>query len=92
MTYERLQNLFNFRIVHLKAFTDLYIKEYGTSEQTRLYQYKVEQIHKNWLERVNTPSMHLLVKVNRRLKEEPMSVSGSEKRKIIDTLRTIYNS
>lgn len=92
MTYERLQNLFNFRIVHLKAFTDLYIKEYGTSEQARLYQYKVEQIHKNWFERVNIPIMHLLVKVNRRLKEEPMSVRGSEKQKIIDTLRTIYNS
>lgn len=92
MTYERLQNLFNFRIVHLKAFTDLYIKEYGTSEQARLYQYEVEQIHKNWFERVNIPIMHLLVKVNRRLKEEPMSVRGSEKQKIIDTLRTIYNS
>lgn len=92
MTYERLQNLFNFRIVHLKAFTDLYIKKYSSSEQARLYQYKVEQIHKNWSERVNTPIMHLLVKVNRRLKEEPMSLSGSEKRKIIDTLRAVYNS
>lgn len=92
MTYERLQNLFNFRIVHLKAFTDLYIKEYGSSEKARLYQYKVEQIYKNWFEKVNTPIMHLLVKVNRRLKEEPMSVSGSEKRKIIDTLRAVYNS
>ena len=91
MTYERLHNLFNFRIVHLKAFTYLYINEYS-SEQACLYQYKVEQIYNNWLERVYKPIIHLLVKVNRILKEEPMSVSRNEKREIIDTLRAIYNS
>lgn len=92
MTYGRLQNLFNFRIVQLKAFTDLYIKEYYSAEQASLYQYKVEQIHKMWLEKVNTPIMHLLVKENEILKEEPMSVIGSENRRIVDTLKAVYNS
>lgn len=92
MTYERQQNLFNFRIVHLKAFTDLYIREHYSAEEAKLYQDKIEQIHKMWLEKVNTPVMHLLVGENRWLREEPMSVNRREHQKILETLKMVYNS
>lgn len=92
MTYERLQNLFNFRIVHLKAFTNLYLREYYTDEVVSLYRTKVEEIHKQWFERVNTPIMHMLVNNYVLLKELPASVGGEKDRDLIDTLRRIYNS
>ncbi len=92
MTYERLQNLFNFRIVHLKAFTNLYLREYYTDEVVSLYRTKVEEIHKQWFERANTPIMHMLVNNYVLLKELPASVGGEKDRDLIDTLRRIYNS
>lgn len=92
MIYERIQNLFNFRIVHLKAFTNLYIGECCSKEAASLYQTKVEKIHKHWLERVNTPIMHVLVRNYVLLKELPVSIDGEKDRGLIDILRRIYNS
>lgn len=71
--YERLQNLFNFRVLHIKAFTEQYIKELYSEEEAQSYKEKVEAIHSMWLNRVYTPIMYLLVDINSILKKSKVN-------------------
>ena len=63
--YERIQSLFNFRLLHLKAFTSLYIKEIESEKRQNEYQLRVEAIHDKWMDNVCHPVLDLLVSENR---------------------------
>lgn len=94
ISYERLHNLFNFRLLHIKAFTEQYIKEYYSNDEAKTYQEKVENIHGMWMNKVYTPIMYLLVDINPLLKEDEENDSdkSEEIRNIKNTLKRIYNS
>ena len=64
ISYERMQNLFNFRLLHIKAFTEQYIRKYYSDEEVQSYREEVESVHGKWLEKVFAPVMYLLVEIN----------------------------
>lgn len=76
--YERIQNLYNFRLLHLKEFISLYFKDYVSNEKCSQYQKQVEEIHDMWLKKVMKPIMNMLVEYNSLLKKE----SKNEKKKV----------
>ncbi len=92
--YERIQNLFNFRLLHLKAITSLYVKKIASEEKQEEYQAQVEKIHDRWFERINRPIFDLIVNYNRLFTENlKSSESGPEHiQRMKDILRQIYNS
>ena len=44
ISYERMQNLFNFRLLHIKAFTEQYIRKYYSDEEVQSYREEVESV------------------------------------------------
>lgn len=64
ISYERIQNMFNFRLLHLKAFLSLYIKEIGSEDEQKKFQVQVENVHNLWLNKVCRPIMNMLVEYN----------------------------
>lgn len=56
--------MFNFRLLHLKAFLSLYIKEIGSEDEQKKFQVQVENVHNLWLNKVCRPIMNMLVEYN----------------------------
>lgn len=93
ISYEGLQNLFNFRLQHIKMFTEQYIKKYYSKEESQIYQEKVESIQGIWLNKVFTPVMYLLVDISPILKESQVcnSKTHEEIKDAENVLKKIYN-
>ena len=89
-----MQNLFNFRLLHIKAFTEQYIRKYYSDEEVQSYREEVESVHGKWLEKVFAPVMYLLVEINPILKKYDASdyKKTDEIRSTINVLKKIYNS
>ena len=90
--YERTQNLLNFRLLHMKAFTSLYIKEYGTPSDLKCYQTQVEMYHEQWMKKVFGPLMKMLFESNDLLKDHkgPLTTNPEELKTIRAFLKRIY--
>lgn len=90
--YERVQNLLNFRLLHMKAFTSLYIKEYGAPNDLNSYQTQIELYHEQWMERVFSPLMKMLVENNELLKgsTETFTANDEEIKRAREFLKSVY--
>lgn len=60
ISYDRIQNLFNFRLLHLKVFSSLYIKELGSEDEQKKYLIRVEDIYSQWMKSVCSPIIYML--------------------------------
>ncbi len=92
MTYERIQNLFNFRLLHLKEFISLYIKEFASEEKQKQYHTQVEEIHRQWLDKIYRPVMFMLADCNSLLKNDSDQFAGNseERKRAKKSLMKIY--
>ncbi len=91
ISYERVQNLANFRLLHLKEFTSLYIRKIGSEEMQNRYHERVEEIHQQWWDRVHCRIMYMLVEYNDLLRIRKTYGSKTfERRNAIALLKQIY--
>lgn len=91
ISYERIQNLSNFRLLHLKAFTSLYIKELGSEEERKQYNDRVEYVHDQWIKKVHRPIMFMLVNNNELLKSQQVYMGNTEEmKKTKEILKQIF--
>lgn len=70
ISYERYQILSSFRLLHLKAFTSIYIKDITSEIEQKKYQLQVENIYNQWLDKVYRPIMSMLLDHNNLLKDK----------------------
>lgn len=92
ISYERKQNRSNFRLLHLKTFTSLCIKDMASEEDQKEYERQVEDIHGLWIEKVYRPIMHMLVDSNGILKNDLNNniTNSCEIKQTKDFLKEIY--
>lgn len=91
ISYERIQNLYNFRLLHLKEIIFLYLKQYVSKEICANYQQRVEEVHNMWLKRVMEPIMIFLVKYHSLLEDnDNMQKDSADQKKIASFLKSVF--
>ena len=92
--YERAQNLLNFRLLHMKAFTSLYIKKYGSPSDLECYQTQIEMYHEQWMKNVFGTLMKVLLENNDLLKDckGTFTANPEELKTIRDFLKSVYRN
>ncbi|MDE6706846.1 MAG: hypothetical protein K2K06_02270, partial [Oscillospiraceae bacterium] len=91
MTYERCQNLFNFRLLHIKEIVSQYIRKIKFQEEKR-YRVQIDDIHNKWINKIYHPILLLLVDCNNLLnnKLNTLTMTSEELKNARITLKRIY--